>query len=502
MWLGCSDRCCKLRESSTINHASGLLIIACLYAVILAVGAYASRKPSAGDAGARLIVADRGMPLWLGVFTMTATWVGGGYINGTAEAVYDARRGLVWCQAPFCYALSLILGGIFFARPMRRAGYTTMLDPFLDRYGKRVTAVLYCPALLGEVFWGAAILAALGTTFASLLDLDVQTSIVLSAAIAVGYTMMGGLWSVAYTDVVQLLCIAVGLGVAIPFVVDRAGGLSWITTDYVWRLTQHRPFPGHSAWNWADVGLMLILGGIPWQVYFQRVLACRNEHSAVRLSLVAGILCLLMAVPPMMIGAAGATVDWAAEGIEAPANPALVLPHVVRTLTPPIVATLVLAAVAAAVMSSVDSSILSASSMFTWNIYRPWRRSAVSGRELRLSMRLSVVVVGIIATWLALRAQSVYVLWSLCADLVYVVIFPQLVLVLFTRQSNGWGALCGIFVGVVLRLGGGEPELGLTAFLPYPMGADFPFRTVSMLANLATTWIVSVAISYRPRESD
>lgn len=45
---------------------------------------------------------------------MTATWVGGGYINGTAEAVYNAKfgdgSGLVWVQAPVGFAISLVLG--------------------------------------------------------------------------------------------------------------------------------------------------------------------------------------------------------------------------------------------------------------------------------------------------------------------------------------------------------------------------------------------------------
>lgn len=40
--------------------------------------------------------------------SVIATWVGGGYINGTAEAIYTS--GLVWCQAPFGYALSLVFG--------------------------------------------------------------------------------------------------------------------------------------------------------------------------------------------------------------------------------------------------------------------------------------------------------------------------------------------------------------------------------------------------------
>ena len=51
---------------------------------------------------------------FVGVFTMTATWVGGGYINGTAEAVYNAKyadgSGLVWVQAPVGFAISLVLG--------------------------------------------------------------------------------------------------------------------------------------------------------------------------------------------------------------------------------------------------------------------------------------------------------------------------------------------------------------------------------------------------------
>ncbi|MEK1829674.1 hypothetical protein AAAC51_12875 [Priestia megaterium] len=58
-----------------------------------------------------MLVAGRSMPLWISMFTMTATWVGGGYIAGTAETVYSS--GLTWTQAPWCYSISLILGGIF-----------------------------------------------------------------------------------------------------------------------------------------------------------------------------------------------------------------------------------------------------------------------------------------------------------------------------------------------------------------------------------------------------
>jgi len=57
-----------------------------------------------------------------------------------------------------------LTGGLFFANKMRSQGYVTMLDPFQRKYGERMGGLLYIPALMGEVFWSAAILAALGKT--------------------------------------------------------------------------------------------------------------------------------------------------------------------------------------------------------------------------------------------------------------------------------------------------------------------------------------------------
>ena len=126
-----------------------------------------------------------------------------------------------------------VLGGIFFARRMRREGYVTMLDPLQDVFGGRMGGLLFLPALCGEVFWSAGILAALGkdhpavycfsntyigymsvflgATLAIIIDMEMNTAVIVSALIAIFYTWVGGLYSVAYTDVVQLGCILIGL---------------------------------------------------------------------------------------------------------------------------------------------------------------------------------------------------------------------------------------------------------------------------------------------------
>ena len=450
------------------------------------------------------MLARRSMPVWIGVFTMSATWVGGGYINGTAEATYGS--GLVWVQAPWGYALSLVVGGLFFARKMRRHRFTTMLDPLAVRYGKKVAAVLYLPALTGEVFWTGAILTALATTFGTVVGLGFAPSIVLSAAVAIAYTLVGGLWAVAVTDVVQLLVFIVGLWLVVPLAAGQVGGLGNAWSEYSaamggvsllppWRGWED-PAWGHSYWHWWDSALLLVFGGVPWHVYFQRVLSAKDENAAVRLSLLAAVVCLIAAVPAMLIGVIAFAADWSAVGVGAP-EPALVLPWVLRHLTHPIVASLGLGALAAAVMSSVDSSVLSASSMGAWNIYRPLVSPEADSAALSRVIRRLVLIVGIAATLIALRVQSVYALWFLCSDLVYCILFPQLVTALFDKKANRYGSIAGLIVSFALRFGAGEPILGLQRILPYPMvdpasGAVlFPFRTVAMLAGLITIVIVS-----------
>ena len=110
-----------------------------MYAAFLAVGWWASRRVRHGTA-ADLIVAGRQMPLWVAALTMTATWVDGGYLLGTTEATYKSSMQL-GVQGGLCFGVSLILGGLIFADIMRRFGFTTLIDPFEARYGKRWAAV-------------------------------------------------------------------------------------------------------------------------------------------------------------------------------------------------------------------------------------------------------------------------------------------------------------------------------------------------------------------------
>ncbi|XP_018008874.1 high-affinity choline transporter 1-like, partial [Hyalella azteca] len=392
-------------------NVAGLVAILLFYALILGVGIYAAwRRRSKKDNSDEIILAGRSIGPFVGLMTMTATWVGGGYINGTAEATFT--QGLLYCQAPFGYAVSLVLGGLFFAKKMREAEYKTMLDPLQESYGQRWGCALYLPALFGETLWTASILDALGSTLSVILDLPDAISIVVSASIAVLYTLVGGLYSVAYTDVVQLFCIAIGLWLAVPFSLhsEYSGSLNPNTTNWL----GEPPNNPYEWGTWWDYAFLLVFGGIPWQVYFQRVLSAKTSRQAQILSYGAAIGCFVMAIPAVLIGAIAKTVEWEQtpfnQSIVEAGKAKLVLPLVLQYLTPSWVAFIGLGAVSAAVMSSADSSVLSASSMFTHNVYKGVIRPHASIREMNIVLRLAIPVVTAVACAIAIFTTSIYAL--------------------------------------------------------------------------------------------
>lgn len=137
-----------------------------------------------------------------------------------------------------------------------------------------------------------------------------------------------------------------------------------------------------------------------------------------------------------------------------------------------------------------------------------------SDNEIVWVMRITIFVFGALATAMALLTGTVYGLWYLSSDLVYVIIFPQLLSVLFVKGTNTYGSVAAYVVGLLLRIGGGEPYLRLPPFIYYPgwvmqerthyltgevehfVQQRFPFKTVSMMASFLANVFFSYLTKY------
>ncbi|MEP7273436.1 MAG: sodium:solute symporter, partial [Acidobacteriota bacterium] len=190
------------------------------------------------------------------------------------------------------------------------------------------------------------------------------------------------------------------------------------------------------------------------------------------------------------------------------AQPSLTLPMLLKYATPPFVALLGLGAIVGAVTSSFSSSILSAASMLSWNGAKRLLLPDLTVVQMKRLIRGSIVVLGACAIVMALKVQSVQALWFFTSDLVFVLLFPQLVSALFDPKVNRTGSMVAFAVSLVLRLGGGEPLLGMKSFIPYPeiwtaiTGGDaagwysgdamlFPFKTLAAGMGMILLPVVS-----------
>ncbi len=233
------------------------------------------------------------------------------------------------------------------------------------------------------------------------------------------------------------------------------------------------------------MSILLVLGGIPWNCYFQRVLSCRTPETARAHSLWAGVLTIVLTVPPLLLGMAAFVYAWPADARAAlDAAPSAVLPRLLKDLTPDWVSLLGLGAIIGAVTSSFSASILSAGSMFSWNVCHRLLFPKLRVDRMKLLIRASILVLGVLAVDLALRVRSVQDLWLFTADLIFVLLVPQLVAALFDSKANRIGSVTAFVVSLVLRLGGGEPIFQLEPWIPYPELFAF------LLPDGASAWYV------------
>ncbi len=421
-----------------------ITIVALYLAGMLFIGWLASRRIRSNE---DFMVAGRRLGPVMLAGTLAATEVGGGSSMGVAEKAYGA-----WGMSASWYVITMTITFVvlaFIAPRLRRSMVKTVPEYFHRRYGPPSALLTAIIMILPLVGLSAIQIIASSVILSVMLGLSYPVCVVLVTVVVTIYSVLGGLWSVTLTDVVQWCLIVIGLAVAVPFAIEASGGwaqaMSYVPQQKM-SLTE-----GMGTGTIISLVVMYVASFSVGQEAVQRYFAARDERAAMWGSLLAGGVYLLFALVPAVLGIlAFSMVEQGvldASLIEARGT-RYVLPVLAIAVLPAWLVGVVFAALISATMSSADSDLLAAGSIFSNDIYaRYFRRDASDEHILRVT-RLAMVGVALLALIIALTSTD-----NLIAILMFSftlraggAFFPY-VLGHFWRRSSAAGAMASLVAG-------------------------------------------------------
>lgn len=434
------------------------MLITCviLYMVAtIAVGLYASmRVHSAKD----FMVAGRSLPLYMNFACVFATWFGAETVLSVSAKFADKGMGHV-SGDPFGASVCLILVGLFFARTFYRLELLTIGDYYHLRYGKFVEVVTSLGIASSYLGWTSAQLSALGLVINVLFpQISLNESIIIGAAIVTVYTLFGGMWSVALTDVIQTAAIVIGLIIVAMLMGNLAGGFDVVLSE-AHKQGKLNLFPHTTATAWMIfIGefITMSLGSIPQQDVFQRVTSAKDERTAFIGTIGGGMFYFAFAFVPMFIAFSATVIDPAYVAhfhAEDAREVQKILPTLVLHKTPIWCQVLFFGAVLSAILSTASGTLLAPASVLTENVLQQFTKH-FSDRTMLWLLRSVLVMVAIISTLISINSEStMYEMVESGYSVTLVVAFIPLACGVYWRRATTQGAVFSILLGVPAWIG-------------------------------------------------
>jgi SSS family transporter len=446
------------------------------------------------------LVAGRSLPLYMNVATVFATWFGAETV--LAVSATFAKDGLSGIPGdPFGASLCLVLAALLFAKLFYRMNLLTIGDFYKHRYGKSIEVLTSVAIVASYLGWTSAQMTALGLAIHVLTGgaVELNNAILMGAAVVLVYTLFGGMWSVALTDLFQTVVIVIGLTLVAVLVGDMAGGAGKVISQAAadGKLVMFTEGMGAAGW-WAMAGAFFAFafGSIPQQDVFQRMTSARNERVAVRGTVIGGLVYFCFAFVPIFIAYAALIAEPSLKELfdsEDGREIQRILPDLILGKMPLWAQVMFFGALLSAILSTASGALLAPAALFTENVLRPFVPH-MGDRQFLLTVRIILVTFCAGALLFALNSQStMYEMVQNAYNVTLTGAFVPLLAGAYWKRANTQGALAAIVFGVGTWLG--ATAIAPDAMVPPNLLGLFASTTFMVIGSLAPTVIRSAGHS-------
>ncbi|HEY0269324.1 MAG TPA: sodium:solute symporter family protein, partial [Methyloradius sp.] len=430
-----------------------LWFVVAYWVISVGIGLWAASKVKTTNDFA---IAGRHLPFYMVTATVFATWFGSETVLGIpATFLQEGLHGVV--ADPFGSSLCLILVGLFFAAPLYRMKLLTIGDYYKQRYGRTVEMLTTIAIVISYLGWVGAQITALGLVFnvVSGGEISKLAGMWIGSSTILIYTLFGGMWAIAITDLLQMVIICVGMLYIGGEVSSQVGGVATVV--------QHASDAGKlSFWPALDLKeiiafaaawITMMFGSIPQQDVFQRVQSSKTIKIAVWGSVLGGSLYFVFAFVPMFLAYSATLIDPGMVAGLIDTDPQMILPTLVLKHAPLIAQIMFFGALLSAIKSCASATLLAPSVTFTENILKPMLGKK-SDRQLLLLMRVVTLSFTILVTLYAINSElSIFQMVENAYQVTLVMAFVPLACGVYWKRATNQGALLSIFMGMITWIG-------------------------------------------------
>ncbi len=391
-------------------------------------------------------VAGRMLPPFILAAVLTATNVNLYSFIGQSGKAYERGISIVWHT--WTGNMALVLAGLFILPILRRLEIRTIPEFLETRYGLGMRILIAILWIFRLSFWLGIVLYT-GATAAVIITGTGEGSYIVWAlifsVITIIYTTAGGMWSVAFTDVLQFSLMLLGALIFFPIIMIHAGGLSGIAKALPPSYLELVPQTGQL--NWAFI-LAIFLLGIQWactdQGMLQRAFSGKDVKAVAKGLILSGIQTTPFALLWYLPGLAARVIEPGIQG------PDTVIPAMLSRFIPTGIFGIIICGLLSAQMSTISSNINSTATLFTSDIYQRVLRRKASGKQVIITARIMTLLVGffmVAFSFFAKRLGAVNAYLTLIGITDMPLFIVGIVYGIFWKRANWVGAIGGYLSG-------------------------------------------------------
>jgi len=404
--------------------------------VILGVGYLGFLKAKTRD---DYSVVSRKLGTLMFTSTMSATVLGGASTIGTIGLGYIYGISALWLAA--CLGFGLIGLSLFFIKPLIDLKLYTVTQVLELKYRFSVKIIGSIVMMVYDLMVAVTSVIAMAAILSSLFDISMNLAILLGGAIVILYAVMGGMWSLAHTDIMQFMLMTIGLMlVLMPISISKAGGFTNMQSVLP---ASYFSLTGIGKLKIFTYFLIYCLGIFIGQDIWQRVFTAKNKKVAQIGTMTAGIYCILWGIMGAIIGMSARVF------LPEINNPDTAFISTVKNILPIGVKGLVIAAALSALMSTASACMMATSTIGVYDIYAKFfgqKKCTI------LVDRVATLLTGVFMLMIASMIGNVIAALTIAYNLLVGSLLIPLMGAIFWKKSSSVGAIIAITLSSITSI--------------------------------------------------